>query len=161
LENKFKSNISIKSELFLILASRAQHLEQVIKPSLLSGKWVICSRFIDSTYAYQGDGRGIDHKKISLFHHYILDDFYPNFTILFDLSVKESLKRLSFRKKLDFFEKENFYFFQKIRNSFLNQAKKNPQKYYIINAEYPINIIHKKLYSIVTKIINYFKFGGS
>ena len=108
-----EENLSDLSELLLIFASRAQHLEKLIKPTLAKGTWVICDRFTDATYAYQGGGRGLDQRKISLLEKLVQEDLRPDLTVILDLNPQVGLERAKRRGELDRFENEDMDFFKK------------------------------------------------
>jgi len=136
-----KQQISPLTELLLMFSDRLDHLDKVIKPSLEEGKIVITDRYIDSSYAYQGAGRGISKN--------IIDDLVsqteimlPDRTILLDLDPEVGLKRASSRNELDRFESENLEFHKRLRKSFLDAADANPDRFFIVDAELkPENIL--------------------
>ena len=102
------------AELLLVFAARAQHLEQVIRPALAAGHWVLCDRFTDATYAYQGGGRGLSKKLIGQLESIVQRGLQPDLTILLDLPVEIGLARASQRAALDRFENEQVTFFQQV-----------------------------------------------
>ena len=115
--------IDSRTELLLMYASRIQLVENVIKPALEAGSWVICDRFFYSTYAYQGGGRGIDISLIDGIHNASLGDFCPDLTIYMDIPPEEGRKRAAGRGELDRFELEQIEFFQNTRKLYLSQAE--------------------------------------
>ncbi len=133
------------SELLLIFAGRAQHINTVINPALASGKWVICDRFTDATYAYQGGGRHIDIEKISILEAWIQGNLQPNLTFLLDLPVDEGLRRAAKRGTPDRFETEKTSFFESIRAAYLKRAAAMPKRFKIIDASHPIEVVHKMI----------------
>ena len=146
-----KQQISPLTELLLMFSDRLDHLDKVIKPSLKEGKIVITDRYIDSTYAYQGAGRGISKD--------IIDNLVtqteillPDKTILLDLDPVIGLKRASSRNELDRFESENLEFHKRLRKSFLKAAETNPERFLIINAE---DEPEKILQSVINKLSTY------
>ncbi len=123
------------AELFLFSADRIQHLREVILPALEDGITVLCDRYIDSTTAYQGGGRGIDLELIFQIHKIATLGIYPTRTYLFDLPVEIGLNRISKRgNTLDRLETENIEFHQRIRDCFLKIARENPQRFIVIDA---------------------------
>src|SRR5690554_7096397 len=110
-------SMAVDTELLLMFAARAQHLAQVILPALAEGKIVICDRFTDATYAYQGGGRGLDCSRIALLEQFVQGDLRPDLTLLFDLPVEDGMARAVARGKLDRFEQEQQMFFEKDRKS--------------------------------------------
>lgn len=136
-------SISGNAELLLMFAARAQHLEQVIRPALNAGKTVLCDRFTDSTFAYQGGGRGIDPEKISKLVELVHPDLQPDITLLFDLPVETGLARARSTGTADRFESETINFFQLVRNAYLTMAKAEPGRIKIINAESDVNVVRE------------------
>ena len=122
------------TELLLMFASRAQHLSTLILPALASGQWVICSRFTDSSYAYQGGGRGIDFERIKLLEKFVQGDFQPDLTFYFDLPVEIGLARAKNRGNLDRIEQEDIAFFSRVRNAYLTRIEQDKNRFKLINA---------------------------
>lgn len=119
------TEIDPRTELGLMFAARVQHVETLIKPALRAGKWVICDRFTDSTYAYQGGGRAIALDVIEQFETMFLGNFEPDLTLLLDLPVDIGLKRASAEGVPDRFEREQAAFFDRVRSTFLTRASQN------------------------------------
>src|SRR5699024_5940721 len=117
------------TELLLMFAARAQHLAQVILPALAAGKIVICDRFTDATYAYQGGGRGLDCSRIALLEQFVQGDLRPDMTLLFDLPVADGMARAVARGKLDRFEQEQHDFFEAVRQAYLQRAADDPERF--------------------------------
>lgn len=111
------------SELLMMFAARAQHVSEFIRPSLEKGTWVVCDRFTDSTYAYQGGGRGISIDLIQRVEDIALQGFVPDLTLVLDLSVAEGQKRVGVRGDRDRFESEQRDFFERVRQTFLDRAE--------------------------------------
>ena len=143
-----KQQISPLTELLLMFSDRLDHLDKVIKPSLEEGKIVITDRYIDSTYAYQGSGRGIPKNIIDNLVSQT-EIMLPDRTILLDLSPEVGLKRASTRNELDRFESENIEFHERLRKSFLDAAGADPDRFIIEDAEQEPNII---LQSVANKL---------
>jgi dTMP kinase len=122
------------SELFLLLAARAQHLAEVVSPALASGNCVVCDRFFDATFAYQGAGRGLDMSIIKSATDLISPFFVPTLTLLLDAPVEVGFKRIESRGKTDRFEEQNRDFFERIRESYLNRARLEPKRFCVIDA---------------------------
>jgi dTMP kinase len=122
------------SELLLVFAARAQHLEQLIKPALERGAWVLCDRFIDATYAYQGGGRAMDLNVIAALEQLVLSDIKADMTLLLDLPVEVGMARARARAELDRFEQEQMSFFEAVRSAYLARAQADPNRVVIINA---------------------------
>ena len=143
-----KQQISPLTELLLMFSDRLDHLDKVIKPSLEAGKIVITDRYIDSTYAYQGAGRGIPKKIIDNLVSQT-EIMLPDRTILLDLSPEVGLKRASTRNELDRFESENIDFHERLRKSFLDAAVANPDRFLTVDAEQEPD---KILQSVINKL---------
>lgn len=122
------------TELLLMFAARAEHLAKLIKPSLASGTWVLCDRFTDATYAYQGGGRGLSVDRIQQLEHWVQGELRPDLTLLLDIPVELGLQRANDRGSLDRFERESVAFFERVRASYLDQAKAEPDRYRVIDA---------------------------
>ncbi len=127
--------VASDTELLLMFASRAQHLAQVIRPALAAGKWVICSRFTDSTYAYQGGGRGVSLEKIAQLEQLVQGDLQPDLTILLDLPVEIALERARQRGELDRIEAEDITFFERVRSAYRARAQAFPQRFRCIDTQ--------------------------
>jgi dTMP kinase len=121
-------------ELLLIFSARAQHIEKVIEPALKGGTWVICDRFTDATYAYQGGGRGMNAKLISELETMVQGSLRPDLTIILDLDPETGLSRARNRGELDRFEREHVDFFMKVREVYLQIATNYPKRCAVINA---------------------------
>ena len=119
------------TELLLMFAARAQHLDQVIRPALVAGKVVLCDRFTDATYAYQGGGRGVSEARIAVLEDFVQGTLRPDLTLVFDLPVDVGLARAAARGRLDRFEQEGRAFFEAVRQTYLRRAALNPQRYRI------------------------------
>jgi dTMP kinase len=126
--------LSGKAELLLMFAARAQHLDELIRPALARGDWVLCDRFTDATWAYQGGGRGLPLEDIEALETLVHGDLQPDLTLLLDLPVELGLLRASRRSEADRFEQESFEFFQQVRNAYLERAAAAPERFAVIDA---------------------------
>jgi dTMP kinase len=126
--------IAADTELLLMFAARAEHLAQSILPALRRGTWVVCDRFTDATYAYQGGGRGIDTDRIALLEKYVQGSLRPDLTILLDLDVSAGLARAGRRSAPDRFESETIRFFEGVRQAYLERAARYPERIRVIDA---------------------------
>lgn len=122
------------TELLLIFAARAEHLKRKIEPALASGKWVLCDRFTDSTYAYQGAGRGLDVNVIAALEKLVQQSFRPDWVVVLDISIEQGMARANKRGALDRFEQEQQVFFERIRADYLARAKCDEGRYTVIDA---------------------------
>ena len=147
------SGMSSDAELLLMFAARAQHIEQVIKPALAKGQWVLCDRFTDATYAYQGGGRGISNERIAALETWVQGSLRPDITVLLDLPVEIGLARAGARGAADRFEKEQQAFFEQVRNAYLAQAKKAPERYRIIDASRTLDEVQQQIAGVLQPIL--------
>ncbi|MBU0744619.1 MAG: dTMP kinase [Gammaproteobacteria bacterium] len=141
------------TEMLLYFACRSQHLNQVIIPALQRGQWVICDRFTDATYAYQGGGRGLSREKIAILEQWVQGDLRPNYTLFFDVTVSTGLSRIKKNRYLDRIEKEEESFFEKVRNCYLEIASREPQRFYTINADKNIQEVSGQIEDVLHQII--------
>ena len=141
--------LTYDTELLLVFSARAQHIQEVILPTLSSGKIILCDRFTDASYAYQGGGRGIDESRINLLEKWVQGDLRPNLTLLFDLDVSIGMQRTKKRSDADRFEREEINFFEKVRNTYLERAKKEPQRFRIINAASSLENVKEQIVTIL------------
>ena len=138
-------------ELLLIFASRAQHIKKVIEPALKQGVWVLCDRFTDATYAYQGGGRGLRSSVISELESMVQGSLRPNLTIILDLDVRIGLSRAKTRGALDRFEKEQIDFFERVRKAYLSIAANATARCVVIDADKKREIISKQIHDLLTE----------
>ena len=148
-----KTEISSEVELLLMLADRKDHVEKVILPNLKTGNWVISDRFMDSSIAYQGGGRGLDKDMINAFSNN-LNLPIPDLTLLFDVPVKISLSRVKARGELDRFEQEELFFHNRIREAYLVLAKENINRIKIIDSSQKIEHMLKNVEQIIKTFFN-------
>ncbi len=152
LDAKNKSMVS-DTELLLMFAARAQHLAVLIKPSLKKGKWVLCDRFTDATYAYQGGGRGIPMQRIAILEDWVQGELRPDLTILLDLPVEIGMQRASERSVPDRIEQEKTHFFEAVRQSYLKMAVESPQRYRVIDASQTLEQVQKDIAAVLDEYI--------
>jgi dTMP kinase len=133
------------TELLLMFAARAQHLHELILPALEAGRWVLCDRFTDATYAYQGAGRGIAEERIALLEEWVQGELRPDLTLFFDLPVAQGLARAGERSAPDRFEREQLDFFERVRQGYLEQAARAPERYRIVDASQPLDAVQSRL----------------
>ncbi|MDP1679024.1 MAG: dTMP kinase [Candidatus Nitrotoga sp.] len=123
-----------ETEALLMFAARFEHIEQVIKPALQRGAWVVSDRFSDASFAYQGGGRGMNVAKLEQLECWVHENFQPDLTLLFDLPIEVARQRLSKNTTLDRFEQEKDSFFEKVRQAYLERRKKHPDRFVLIDA---------------------------
>ena len=122
------------TELLLMFAARAEHLHAKIEPALGSGQWVLCDRFTDATFAYQGYGRGISLERIAAMEQWVQQGRKPDLTVLLDLPVETGLERAGRRSAPDRFESEALGFFERVRDGYLQMAARHPERFRVIDA---------------------------
>ncbi len=144
-----QEGLASDTELLLLFAARAEHLRQVIRPALAAGTWVLCDRFTDASYAYQGGGRGIAPARIAVLEDWVQGPLRPDLTVLFDLPVEQGLVRVGRRGQADRFESEAPAFFQRVRNAYLNLAAQHPQRYRIVNANRSVTAVRSEVAAIL------------
>lgn len=149
-----EEHLTSRAELLLFFAGRAQHISELIEPSLQKGYFVISDRFIDATYAYQGGGRGVDLNVIKTLENMVHPNLKPDLTLLLDAPLAVCAKRVNSRKFKDRFEQEQDDFFEKVRNSYLQRANQEPQRIKIVNANQSINGVQKSIENELLKAFN-------
>lgn len=133
------------TELLLVFAARAQHLQQRIKPALQRGAWVLSDRFTDATYAYQGDGRGLPKPVIAQLEQLVQGELRPDLTIILDVDVETGLGRAKARGSLDRIETQDKAFFQRVREGYQALAQAAPARYRIVDATPPLAQVQNAL----------------
>lgn len=151
LKNRDES-VAESAELLLMFAARAQHIESLIKPALLQGKWVISDRFTDATYAYQGGGRGVDANKIGILENFVQGGFRPDKTILLDAPVEIGMARAHKRGELDRFENQKLAFFEKVRRVYLERLEAEPNRFELIDASKSLDEVQVQLKGVIDSI---------
>jgi dTMP kinase len=146
------SKIQVDTELLLMFAARAQHLHEKVFPALERGTWVLCDRFTDATYAYQGGGRGLDERRIEILEQWVQSGFQPYMTLLFDIPVETGLERAGRRGKLDRFEQEKETFFNNVRQNYLYRAGKHPERFRIIDAGQELAAVQRQLDVVIAEL---------
>jgi len=128
------ASMQAETELLLMAASRVEHIAQVIEPTLASGNWVLCDRFLDASIAYQGAGREMGVDRVSALHELMGVTLKPDLTLLLDMSVQDGLKRMTARSKPDRIEREALAFFERARAAYLQSAANDPERIKVIDA---------------------------
>lgn len=143
----------LETEALLMFAARREHLALVIEPTLAAGRWVVCDRFVDASFAYQGGGRGLAWEKIACLAEWTVDGLTPDLTLIFDLPVTLAQQRLFVASPTrDRFEQEQTDFFERVRAAYLRIAAENPQRVKLIDAEQPLAKINKLLEEIIATL---------
>jgi len=141
------------AELLLMFAARAQHINQVIRPALAAGKWVICDRFTDATYAYQGGGRDFPIQNIAWLEAFVQQSLQPDLTLLLDLPVSIGLARAAKRSAPDRFETEQKSFFEKVRQVYLQRAADDSKRFNIIDASQSLADVQLDIADSLNKLV--------
>lgn len=141
------------TELLLMFAARAEHLGKLIKPALAAGTWVLCDRFTDATYAYQGGGRGLSVARIRQLEDWVQGSLRPDLTLLLDIPVELGLQRANDRGSLDRFERESIAFFERVRESYLDQARAAPDRYRVIDASPSLEEVQARIAQALQEIL--------
>jgi dTMP kinase len=140
-------------ELLLMFAARSSHIENVIRPALTRGAWVVCDRFTDSTYAYQGAGRGVDFEQIATLEQLVQGPLRPDLTLLLDAPVETSLARAQSRnlalEVTDRFEREQHDFFERVRHGYLSRARQHPERFAVIDATAELDAVGREIKATV------------
>lgn len=137
--------MSDDTELMLMFAARAEHVTKVIRPALEKGQWVLCDRFTDATYAYQGGGRQLDVERIQGLENWVLGDLRPDLTILLDAPIEVGRERAGKRSTPDRFEQERDGFFNRVRDTYLARAKAEPERIKLVDASLDLVSVQKQI----------------
>jgi dTMP kinase len=143
--NPDNKGMSADTELLLMFAARAEHLATLIRPALETGQWILCDRFTDATYAYQGGGRGVSAERIRQLENWVQKGLAPDMTLLLDVPVQLGLQRASERGSPDRLEQEAEAFFERVRASYLEQARLAPSRYRVIDASRPLQEVQDQI----------------
>ncbi|MBK5938994.1 dTMP kinase [Halochromatium roseum] len=138
------------AELLLVFAARADHLRQRVEPALAAGRWVVCDRFTDATYAYQGGGRGLDRARIEVLERFVQRGLQPDLTLMFDLPVATGLARARQRSAPDRFEAEDLAFFERVRASYREIAERSADRVCLIRADQTEEAVAAEVRACVT-----------
>lgn len=146
-------SMAVDTELLLMFAARAQHLDRVIRPALEAGQVVLCDRFTDATYAYQGGGRGVSMARIAELERFVQGSLRPDLTLVFDLPVEVGLQRAAARGRLDRFEQEDRSFFDAVRQTYLERAAQAPERYRVIDAAKSLADVQRYLDALLPELL--------
>ena len=142
------------TELLLMFAARAQHLHSVILPALNAGTWVLCDRFTDATYAYQGAGRGLARDVIADLERLTQQGIKPDITLLLDMPVESGLQRAERRGELDRFEQEAISFFSSVRDEYLRLAASEPDRFRVIDASVSLEAVQRQISTTLSACVS-------
>lgn len=147
-------SMHLETETLLMFAARREHLAQVIEPALARGQWVVCDRFSDATWAYQGGGRGLDKAKFLALEQWVLEGLQPDLTLLFDLPLEVARERIVLaNRSLDRFEQERADFHERVRQAYLDRAQHFAHRIRLIDANQSLEVIQKTLDVILQETI--------
>ena len=134
-----------ETEALLMFSARRQHLEEIIRPALARGDCVLCDRFTDASFAYQGGGRGVEKRKLATLEAWVHPDMQPDLTVLFDVSAEVGQERVARIKSPDRFERENAAFFVRVRDAYLERMKQSPHRFVRLDGTRPIAGVQEEL----------------
>ena len=144
-------SMHLETETLLMFAARREHLAKLIEPALERGEWVVCDRFSDATYAYQGGGRGLDRNKLQILEHWVHEHIQPDLTLLFDLPLDVARERIVLANRvLDRFEQERADFHERVRQAYLERAHANPKRVQLVDANRSRDDIRTLLEQIIS-----------
>ncbi len=146
------TRIAPLTELLLMFAARAAHLDEVIRPALLSGKWVVCDRFTDASHAYQGGGRGLPAATIDTLASLVQGDLRPDLTLLLDAPLKVAEERQAGRGHRDRFEQESLAFFGRVQKAYLDLAAREPGRVRLIDAGRPLAVVQDDIRRVLAEL---------
>jgi len=147
-------HISAESEMLLMFAARAEHVARVIRPALEADKIVLCDRFTDATYAYQGGGRGIAAERIAEIEGWVQGNLRPDLTLLFDVPVEDGRRRAGLRSEPDRFEQESSEFFARVRATYLARAASEPARIRIIDASQSLEKVEQQIGAVLKEVVD-------
>lgn len=143
-----------EAETLLMFAARSIHLSSLVRPALARGEWVVCDRFTDATRAYQGGGRGVSRALIEQLAEVVHGDLTPDCTLLLDLRVEEGLARARARAgAVDRFEQERAAFFERVRDAYLDLARREPHRIRVIDAGRPLEVVQHEVAAALEKLL--------
>ena len=150
-----EEEVSAMTELLIVFAARTQHLDRVIRPALAAGQWVVCDRFTDASYAYQGYGRGLDLERITALEGWVQNGLQPDLTLLLDLAPEVAEQRMQERTK-DRMESEKLEFYQRVRSGYLRRAAQDA-RFRVIEAKNTIDAVATEIDAHVSALIRDWK----
>ena len=146
-------SMSPHTEALLVFAARREHLEQVVWPALERGDWVLCDRFTDATFAYQGGGRKLGFERIKALASWVHPDFMPDLTLLFDLSPREAHERVAQRGALDRIESEASEFHRRVRDAYLQRAADEPERIKVLSSEQSKDTVRSRVLACTQQLL--------
>ena len=141
-----------EAESLLVFAARREHLDKVIVPALQAGRWVLCDRFTDATYAYQSGGSRVDWSRVGILERWVQRGLQPDLTILLDVSLAIARRRAGGKRRRDRFERERDAYFERVRKAYLRRARESPARIKVIEAGHGIGEIRGKLEPLLIRL---------
>lgn len=152
--------MQLETETLLMFAARCEHLRTVIEPALEAGKWVVCDRFTDATYAYQGGGRRLGGERIQALEQWVHPQLQPDRTWLFDVPLEVARERLSRGRELDRFEQEGAEFFQRTRDAYHERAQQHPARFRILDSSREMHAVRSELLAQADELLQTWRQGA-
>jgi dTMP kinase len=149
-----EASIEPLAELLMMFAARAQHLTEVIIPALQRGQWVLCDRFTDATYAYQGAGRNLGEARVRVLEELVQRELRPDLILLLDVPAEVGLSRARGRAALDRFEQEDLAFFERVRAAYLSRAARSSGRYQVIDASADLSAVQQSLRNVIEDLLD-------
>ena len=149
-----RETMTLECETLLMFAARAEHVRTVIEPALAAGTWVVCDRFTDATFAYQGGGRELGTVRIEALERWVHPDFQPDITWLFDVPLEVARERLNRTRDKDRFEQEADAFFLRTRQVYLERAAQQAARFSVVDSTQPIDAIRVQLHRELVRLVN-------
>lgn len=149
-----QEGVAVETETLLMFAARAEHLARVIRPALAAGQWVLCDRFTEATYAYQGGGRGLPRERIEVLEQWLQAELRPDLVLLLDIPVRLGLERAAQRSARDRFESEDPAFFERVRAAYLDQAHRHPQRFRVIDASRELAQVQHQIKQVLDELLS-------
>lgn len=146
--------MQLETETLLMFAARSEHLAQTIKPALARGDWVVCDRFTDATFAYQGGGRELGASRVAELAHWVHPDFKPDLTWLFDVPLEVAAQRLADARTPDRFEQEGGAFFERTRAGYHARARADAARFRILDGTQSIEALRLQLTQDVERLLD-------
>jgi dTMP kinase len=146
-------DVSPQAELLMVFAARTQHLNELIRPALERGCWVICDRFTDASFAYQGGGRGLDKAAIGWLEQWVHAGLSPDLTVLLDVKPEVGLARATANRSADRFEREELDFYSRVQQAYLERAAKDPGRFQVIDAGQDLEQVSAEVTKVVTRFV--------
>jgi dTMP kinase len=147
----WEEGVSPVTELLLIFAARAAHLQARIEPALAAGSDVVCDRFVDASYAYQGAGRGLGSEPVAALEHIVLGRLHPDLVIVLDIDPEEGLRRARRRGDENRFEAETLAFMQRVRQAYLDRVAGDPRRYAVVDAARPPEEVQQQMVAVLER----------